>query len=106
MTDIQRLPIIYQDPNLRQDHFDRLSPQMRSLFLETYPESPRHETPEPPEPGIVPVEDLDDMISRTKLLATLRAVRGGFGVLIGSDLPSASIIWDTFTAAIELVEKQ
>jgi hypothetical protein len=33
-------------------------------------------------------------------------VRGGFGVLIGSDLPSASIIWDTFTAAIELVEKQ
>jgi hypothetical protein len=48
----------------------------------------------------------DDMISRTKLLATLRAVRGGFGALIGPALPSASIIWDTFTAAIELVEKQ
>jgi hypothetical protein len=97
------LPTIYRDPNLRQDHFDRLSPQMRSLFLEAYPESPRHEAPEP---GIMPVEELGDMISRTKLLATLRAVRGGFGALIGPALPSASIIWDTFTAAIELVEKQ
>ena len=57
MSSEPRLPIIYQDPNLRQDHFDRLSPQMRKLYLETYPESPRHQPAVPDDgPRVVRVE--------------------------------------------------
>jgi len=35
----QKLPMIYNDPNIRKDVFDRMSADMKRLYLEAFPYS-------------------------------------------------------------------